>query len=563
MSPGSPRMDLGDRRLAMVLVVAGLLVQLPALFWGVPGSKAINNALRILDGDVPYRDFWTMYAPGHFYLVAGLFKMFGAHLWVQGVASQLLFAIDAALLFRITRRVGLSRSLAFLVGAAFVGMHWGHSEVSTYETALLFLFLALDRAVCYALGQGARLLIVAGVLCGVGAWFKHDVAFYFAAGIAAGLSASWVLLPGRRPVSWVPPAGVLSRVGGGALAAVLPMVAFLAWKAGPDAWRDLIVYPATDFRVVRGEGYPPLLPNWRHVAVWAKDPLNLELVSQVSGHLARWVQAIVPQIVFVAAIAVFALKRRVLAPSAVAVTALSLSTMPLFWGSAHVQHNTNFSSLWIFSVLLGTLVWAGGDIRPLVRVALASLFVIATGSFLIRPARHIALAALSWPDQATLDFPRVAGLRLPGREYRIYQPIVSFIRRHVPESEPIYVGLGRHDAVVISDQSFYFLSGRRVASRYNELHPGIVDREEVQREIIADLDRLNVRCAVLWHFGWPTRVMEEMLAERRRYIPEIGATVLDEYLRREFREVARYGEYVLVWRKDVAIGAADSSAAVK
>jgi hypothetical protein len=561
MSPGSPRIDLGDRRLGIVLVVAGLLVQLPALFWGIPGGKAINNALRILDGDVPYRDFWTMYAPGHFYLVAGLFKLLGTHVWVQGVASQLFFAIDAALLFRITRRLGLSRPLAFLIGAAFVGMHWGHSEVSTYETALLFLFLALDRAVCYAQGQGARSLLLAGALCGLGAWFKHDVSFYFAAGIAAGLSISWILLP-RRPDGWVPPAEVLSRVGGGALAAVLPMAAFLAWKAGPDAWRDLIVYPATDFRVVRGEGYPPLLPNWRHVAVWAKDPLNLDSISQVSGHFSKWVQAMVPQIAFVAAIVVFTLKRRVLAPSAVAVTALSLTTMPLFWGSAHVQHNTNFSSLWIFSVLLGMLVWVGG-VRPLMRVVLASLFVIATGSFLIRPARHIAQAALSWPDQATLDFPRVAGLRLPGSEYRIYQPIVSFIREHVPESEPIYVGLGRHDAVVFSDQRFYFLSGRRIASRYNELHPGIVDREEVQREIIADLDRLNVQCAVLWHFGWPTRVMEDILADRRRYIPEIGATVLDEYLRREFREVARHGEYVLVWRKDAAIGAADSAAAAK
>jgi hypothetical protein len=57
-------MDTCDRRLAVLLVAAGLIVQLPALLWGVPNGKAINNALRILAGDVPYRDFWTMYAPG-------------------------------------------------------------------------------------------------------------------------------------------------------------------------------------------------------------------------------------------------------------------------------------------------------------------------------------------------------------------------------------------------------------------------------------------------------------------------------------------------------------------
>ena len=37
-------------------------------------------------GEVPYRDFWVVYAPGQFYVLAGLFKLFGesilvARLW--------------------------------------------------------------------------------------------------------------------------------------------------------------------------------------------------------------------------------------------------------------------------------------------------------------------------------------------------------------------------------------------------------------------------------------------------------------------------------------------------
>ncbi|HYN07786.1 MAG TPA: hypothetical protein VES67_10380 [Vicinamibacterales bacterium] len=552
MSPEPPRIDRRDLQLGALLVVGGLLVQLPALLWGFPGGKAINNALRILDGDVPYRDFWTMYAPGHFYLVAAVFKLFGTHVWVQGVVAQLFLAADAALLFIITRRLGLERRLAMLVGVAFVGMHWGHSEVSSYETVLLFVLLALDRAICYAHGRGARALIVAGALCGIGASFKHDVSFYFAFGIVAGLSAGWLFLSGRRPEGWVSPAGMLVRFGGGAVAAALPMAAFLAWKAGPDAWNNLIVFPATDFSVVRGEGYPSLLLNWASVKRWATGPFNLELISEVSRVLSRWVQANVPQIAFLAGVIGLARRRRTLAPGVVAVAAISLAAMPLFWAAAHVQHNTNFSSLWIFSVLLATLVWVGGRMRPLVRMGLAVLFVVATGSFLVRPARQIVLVAAAWTDHATLDFPSVAGIRLPAQDYRTLAPIVSFIRQHVPEDEPIYAGLVRHDAVVISEQSFYYLAGRRVASRYNELHPGVVDREDVQREIIADLDRLNVRCAVLWEFGWPRSVMEDMLAHHRRYIPGIGSTLLDEYLRREFRHVARYGEYVLVWRKNVA-----------
>ena len=79
----------------------------------------------------------------------------------------------------------------------------------------------------------------------------------------------------------------------------------------------------------------------------------------------------------------------------------------------------------------------------------------------------------------------------------------------------------------------------------------MVDREDVQREIISDLERLHVRCAVLWNFGWPKPFMDSMLADRRRQIPEIGSTLLDRYFADNFQEVGRFGEYVLVWRKGI------------
>jgi len=538
-----------DRHIAVAIVLGGLLLQLPALLWGLPGAKALNNALRILDGEVPYRDFWSMYAPGHFYLTAIVFKVFGTHYWGQGVVVQLLNAINGALLFMIVRRLGLPLRPALIVGFAFALIEWGHTELSSYPTVLPFVLTGLDRVIRYLQGRGAGQLIVAGLLFGVGAWFKHDVAFYVATGTAVGVSIAWLLLRGPRPDTWVSPVGVFSRVAGGALITALPVAALLAWKAGPDAWQDLIVFPASDFRVVRSESYPPIVPDFQPIGRWMSEPFNLDNLIAMSRYLPTWIQANVPQLVFLVAAAALWLKRRSLTPDVIGVSALSLATMTFFWASAHVQQNTNFTSLWILSIILGALAWASGRVRPAVRIALVLLFVVATGSFVVGSARHIAEIAYFWNSHRTLDFPRVAGVRVAGWQYDVYHPIVSFIRRHVPESEPIYAGLGRHDSVVISDQRFYFLAGRRIASRYGELHPGIVDRQEVQREIIADLERLNVRCVVLWHFGWPRSQMETILASRRREIPEIGSTLLDEYLRREFQQVARYGEYALLWRK--------------
>lgn len=547
---------MSDRRLALWLVVAGLLVQLPILPFGMPGAKALNNATRILAGDVPYRDFWTMYAPGHFYLVAALFKLFGVHVWVQGVAGQLLMAIDGALLFMLTRRLGLAPRVAWIVGFSFVLIHWGTKEITTYEPVLMFLLLALNRVVRYAQGAGPRQLIVAGLFLGVGAWFKHDVSFHVALGAVTGLTIGWVLAAGRRPAAWVSPIGAVARVAGGALVTALPVIAFLAWKAGPDAWYDLVVFPATDFRVVRGEPYPPLWPDWGVVMSWMRHPSGLEQMLAVSGTLSKWVMANMPQLAFVIGAVVLVRARRTLHPAVMAVAALSLVSMGLFWASAHVQQNTNFSTMWVFSVLLGALAWAHAGLRPRSRTAIASLFIVATGAFLVTPARVVAELAYFWPGQTRWDLPRASGVIVPQARYDILHPIVSFIREHVPESEAIYVGLGRHDSIVISNQNFYFLAGRPIASRHNELHPGIADLEVTQREIIADLERLNVRCVVLWHFGWPKTTMDAILAERRRSLPAVGSTVLDEYIAREFQELARYGEYSLMWRKGPGMPAA-------
>jgi hypothetical protein len=540
-----------ERRTLALLVAAGFLIQLPGLFWDVPNGKAVTNALRILDGDMPYRDFWTMYAPGHFYLAAVLFKLFGVHIWVQGVAAQLIVAADAAILFVITRRLGLSPGPAVVVNLSFVATQWQAApEVSSYSTALLFLLAAIDRTIVYTQQRRGRSLVAAGVLCGLGAWFKHDVAFYVAVGIVAGLSLGWMLISRDERASWVPPGRVLWRVAGSATAAVVPLLAFLAWNAAPEAWHDLIVFPATDFRVVMGEPYPPLWPRWDWVAGWLADPRSLEHAVSMTEAFATWLKGNVTQVVFLAAVVAIASARR-LEPSALAAALVAMASMPLFWGAAHVQQNTHFLSLWIFSVLLGALVWSKDRASFRARTMTAALYVLLTGALFAAPARAMAEVAYFWQDHRQLDLPAAAGVRLPRWKHEVYQPIVSFIREHVPESEPIYVGVTRHDAIVISNQAFYYLAGRPIASRYNELHPGIADRRDVQLEIIGDLERQRVRCAVLWDFGWPAARLDALLADRRRHIPGVGATLLDEYFRREFRPIARHGEYVVMWRHDL------------
>ena len=62
-----------------------LCTQIKAPFLYYDEGFAVLNATRIMDGDVPYKDFWTIYPPGQYYVIAAIFKTFGTNLLVARI----------------------------------------------------------------------------------------------------------------------------------------------------------------------------------------------------------------------------------------------------------------------------------------------------------------------------------------------------------------------------------------------------------------------------------------------------------------------------------------------
>ena len=291
---------LTHAQLSALVASGAFLVLAPGLFWGIPGGKSIVGGLRILDGEIPYRDFWTMYAPGQFYLAAALFRVFGTHVFVQGVAELLLVSVAAGVLFTILReRIALPTGIALLVTAVFVGMEWRLSpEVTSYAPLIVCALLAINLLLEYFAGTDATKLVWTGVCLGVGAWFKHDVAFYLTAGSAAALILSWIATGPNRPSAWLRPLRAVGLLALRTGAVVLPVVGWVAWKAGPDAWEDLVRFPATHFRIVRGEPYPSILPPWRALLMWLGAIGSVEKAITALNRFAVWILANMPQVTF-------------------------------------------------------------------------------------------------------------------------------------------------------------------------------------------------------------------------------------------------------------------------
>ena len=134
----------------------------------------LDSVEKILDGQVIYRDFHHTYAPGGFYLVAGLFKIFGQNILVERVLFAVLEALKCALAFAIVRTITPSR-FAYLapVLAAIAPGPWHKVFLPAFG------FLAL-YAVLVGVARKPVWYFVAGLVIGASAVFRQDVAAFAA-----------------------------------------------------------------------------------------------------------------------------------------------------------------------------------------------------------------------------------------------------------------------------------------------------------------------------------------------------------------------------------------------
>jgi len=368
------------------------------------------------------------------------------------------------------------------------------------------------------------------------------------------LLTSWYGVARRRPEPWSHPLRAVLALAGGAVVIVLPAIILLALYAGKYAWQDLVVWPATDFRAVRAEGMPTL-PNLGAVKRWLDNWSDLRSARDAVFGQSHWVLCNMPLYIFIVAAGCVVFLWRRMSATKLATSLLLLAMLPIFWTVAHVQPNTHLYSMAISSLILIALAWpkitVTGRKQKFLKRVLGVIIAFYTLGLIADPATSIARIAIDWSGRRYLGLPGTCGKWVPKYQYDVYYPIVNFIRRHVPADERIYVGLKRHDTPVINDLRFYYLTGRRNCCRYDELHPGITDRADVQREIIDAIEQHNVRCVVIWRFGWSQEVLDMIKEAHMAAIPGLGNTSLDEFIAGTFESLAHYGEYDLMWRKGV------------
>ncbi|MDX6658753.1 MAG: hypothetical protein QOH62_3546 [Solirubrobacteraceae bacterium] len=133
------------------------------------------------------------------------------------------------------------------------------------------------------------------------------------------------------------------------------------------------------------------------------------------------------------------------------------------------------------------------------------------------------------------------GVRTERADAQALRGLVPFVRARVPPGAPVFVANPRHDLVHAGDPLLNVILDRPNPTRYDVMQPGIVTTAKVQREMVREL--AGTRLVVVWHDPRAT-LREDNPAGRSS-----GVHVLDEYLKRTFRSVARFGVYEVETRR--------------
>ncbi len=447
-------------------------------------------------------DFQTLYAPGRYYLVAAALRVFGA---TYDVASRLdftLMALQAWLAWHVAARLSGSRFVALLGFAAGLAFSY---PIPALSLALVAVLVAARAA----RGIGFGLVVAAGAVAGVAAWFRQDFGFAAALAVAAAL---WTGT--SAPVSTR-----LARaaVAGLASAVVLALLLSHALVSAPSRlYEGLVTNPAATvpFRSSPAGAAAVFDEHWHFGAI--------AVLAFVGGALGAARAFLRPDarnaaLVGVSVLTLWALRylclrpeEHHLVPAGILVAALGATAMP----QACLPRLAAFA------------VCAAAVFVPLRREVGARV-----AHLLGRRDRAVATLGATLPGSSTLW--------LPADEIDSYRRLVDRVRALVPPGEPFFSACSRHDRIHDQDLLLYFVADRPAVPFDWHFDPGVTTREDVQRGIVADCVRAKMNVIVRYRSA---------SSDLPSSGPE-GSLVLDDWIAGEFAKSESIGRYEIWTRR--------------
>ena len=470
------------------------------------------GADRIVNDDLPYIDFFSMYPPGQFYILASLFKFLGTSVMTERIYDLIIRSLLPVLIFLIIKKIGTTNAIA-VIGSSMVLMLLGSFESAGYPvySAMLlvlisayFFFRDIEKSNSYS-------LIYSGVFMTFAALFRHDLAGYAAIGMLLTLLLKKIAdkESGFRPIY---------HFTYGLLLTGIPIAILLHLYIGLDVIiEQLIIIPSDIMHDYRWIPYPTQLAA--STVQFYIYPLALFLGLFFSNYI------------------IFKLKIRnkssygMLLFSLIGI--LFINQVIVRSDAIHLLPASMFAIVVSLSLFLLILSSREGLLsHKLFKIAsyalLCALFI------LMIPAAWNKLNSLNSSYFSLSDKFNRAGYSSIAPELK---ELNLYIRSNTDADDAIYVGVENHDKFIINDVAVYFLAGRKYANKYHELHPGVTNLQTEQKDIVQEIKDAGVKLIVLspryWYEPNDTRIDSKV-------------DYLDNYIRKYYKITANFGDYE-VW----------------
>ncbi len=535
--PAAMRLTLGCIALFLVCFVV-LLLCMDRSVAVYDEGLILFGAQRTGAGELLHRDFYANYGPGNFVVLAALFRWFSAsvlveRLWDNAVRSAIVVLVVLLVRSGDGRPIGgrpvggrpvggraVLAGVAGLVSLAWLGFYGTYGYPVFPALALALAVVLCLQPVLAGLSRAPGRLVAAGVMAGATGLFRYDAGVLIAG--CAGLALLVDAVLGRRERRLAAIARVLVPFGAGVALVAMPLAGFyLAAGALPAMILDVVQRTARSYATMRG------LPFLRPALA---DPEVLGSYLPILAALAGII-ALVPAW----------LSRRTARPGFSYLLLLTLLTLG-FLAKGYVRFSAvHMSAALIVGVVL---VFSAASRRPAAErpsdigrgAVVVALVVIVLGTVTAlrfdfwQAQRNRAWLAQGADCSVPTGLDRMRCFTIDHDE----SDAIGYIRRVTAPGTPLFVGLGRHDKILLNDVVFYFLADRPSATRWHHMDPGVQTTAPVQLEMIAELQGKRPPYIVL-ETNW------DNAHEPNGSAVSSGVVLLDDYLRANFAAIASFG----------------------
>ena len=495
------------------LIIVGYLYILATInitFNPYDSGIILTGGMRILNGELPYKDFFTMYAPGQFYINAILEFIYSEVLFIRFILSFFQLGI-LILLFKISNLLFENKYYIFtlLLSSLWLGTFdmWNRGII----VALFFNILLTYNILNFHVKNKKLNYIKLGLILSAIMFFRHDV------GILVFIIFNIYLAFNKIKNSKVKD---IFKLYSKLLIGFIPLILF-----------SIYIFINVDFSIVYEQliSIPKdIFPKYRSLPF--PHPFQSGDILRIIKNILLTSSFYLP-IITLTLILINYLKNKNINKNIIIYTLFMLPLLNQMSVRSELEHSLPAS---VMSIIL---------VFYLVEKLINTKYILIFTLIFFSPnmiAYKIKKLKSVFPLIVSSDVKGINNIIINEEYNQDLNLSVNYIKDNTGKNDKIYVGLESHDIVFVNEAAFYFLAERMPGTRYHELHPGITTSKLGQEQIMFDLEKNQVKYLVLFD---DISIEEENLS-----VVSSGEHILDLYIAQNFRIVKVYNRIKILER---------------